>query len=56
MSKINEISADSAITTSATNIKALPGAFKMSSITALKLSDLTTEAFSKTNKTFWTRG
>lgn len=56
MSKINEISAGSTITTSAANIKALPGAFKMSAITALKLSDLTTQAFSKTNKTFWARG
>jgi hypothetical protein len=41
---------------STTNIKALPGAFKFKEITSQKLTDLTSQPFSKTNKTLWTRG
>ena len=41
---------------SETNMKALTGAFKFKEISSLKMTDLTDQPFSKTNKTLWSRG
>ena len=44
------------IAASTTNIIALPGAFKFKEITSQKMTDLTDQSFSKTNRTTWIRG